>query len=93
MGALFGDITFWAFVALVIFLGILIRMNVPGMIAGALDQRALDRRQIQIGQALIECDHKVAQRIDQGAVEVEHRQHRALGGEGWGVGGRACRRV
>lgn len=35
-----ADPTFWAFVALVIFLGILVRMKVPAMIAGALDQRA-----------------------------------------------------
>ena len=34
------DATFWAFIALVIFLGIVVYMKVPGMIAGSLDQRA-----------------------------------------------------
>ena len=35
-----GDQTFWALVALIIFLGIVIYMKVPGMIAKALDDRA-----------------------------------------------------
>ncbi|HET9537926.1 MAG TPA: F0F1 ATP synthase subunit B [Mesorhizobium sp.] len=34
------DATFWAFVALVIFLGILFYMKVPGMIGKSLDERA-----------------------------------------------------
>lgn len=34
------DATFWATVALVIFLGIIFYMKVPGMIAGSLDARA-----------------------------------------------------
>ena len=34
------DATFWAFVALVIFLGIVFYMKVPGMISKALDERA-----------------------------------------------------
>jgi len=34
------DATFWAFVALIIFLGVLAYFKVPGMINGALDGRA-----------------------------------------------------
>jgi F-type H+-transporting ATPase subunit b len=34
------DATFWAFVALVIFLGIVFYMKVPGMISKSLDERA-----------------------------------------------------
>lgn len=34
------DATFWAFVGLIIFLGIVVYAKVPGMIAGALDKRA-----------------------------------------------------
>jgi F-type H+-transporting ATPase subunit b len=34
------DATFWAFVALIIFLGIVFYMKVPGMISKSLDQRA-----------------------------------------------------
>ncbi|MCC2112180.1 MAG: ATP F0F1 synthase subunit B, partial [Hyphomicrobiales bacterium] len=34
------DATFWAFVALVVFLGIVLYMRVPGMITKALDTRA-----------------------------------------------------
>jgi F-type H+-transporting ATPase subunit b len=34
------DATFWAFVALIIFLGIIFYMNVPGMMAKSLDERA-----------------------------------------------------
>lgn len=34
------DATFWATVALVIFLGLIVYLKVPGKIAGALDQRA-----------------------------------------------------
>jgi F-type H+-transporting ATPase subunit b len=34
------DATFWALVALVIFLGIIFYMKVPGMISAALDERA-----------------------------------------------------
>ncbi|WP_367715553.1 F0F1 ATP synthase subunit B [Nitratireductor sp. GISD-1A_MAKvit] len=34
------DATFWAFVALIIFLGVLAYFKVPGMINGALDSRA-----------------------------------------------------
>lgn len=35
-----GDATFWALVALIIFLAIVVYMKVPGMIAKALDARA-----------------------------------------------------
>jgi vacuolar-type H+-ATPase subunit H len=35
-----GDATFWALVALIIFLGIVVYMKVPGMIAKSLDDRA-----------------------------------------------------
>ena len=38
------DATFWALVALVIFLGIVIYMKVPGMITKALDDRAVKIR-------------------------------------------------
>lgn len=34
------DATFWALIALVIFLGVIAYMKVPGMISGSLDQRA-----------------------------------------------------
>ncbi|WP_011580042.1 MULTISPECIES: F0F1 ATP synthase subunit B [Chelativorans] len=34
------DATFWALVALIIFVGILLYMKVPGMLAGSLDARA-----------------------------------------------------
>ncbi|WP_309083602.1 F0F1 ATP synthase subunit B [Chelativorans sp.] len=34
------DATFWALIALIIFLGILVYMKVPAMLAGSLDQRA-----------------------------------------------------
>ena len=34
------DATFWAFIALIIFLGILIYMKVPGRILAGLDDRA-----------------------------------------------------
>jgi F-type H+-transporting ATPase subunit b len=34
------DATFWAFVALIIFLGIVFYMKVPGMIGSSLDERA-----------------------------------------------------
>lgn len=34
------DATFWAFVALIIFLGIIFYMKVPGMMAKSLDERA-----------------------------------------------------
>jgi len=35
------DATFWAFVALLIFLGVVFYMKVPGMIGAALDKRAV----------------------------------------------------
>ncbi|MCT4656077.1 MAG: ATP F0F1 synthase subunit B [Cohaesibacter sp.] len=35
-----GDATLWAFVALIVFFGIIIKAGVPGMIAAALDKRA-----------------------------------------------------
>jgi F-type H+-transporting ATPase subunit b len=35
------DATFWAFVALVIFLAVIFYLKVPGMIGGALDKRAV----------------------------------------------------
>ena len=44
------DATFWAFVALVIFLGILFYMKVPGMIAKSLDDRA-DRIRKELDEA------------------------------------------
>ena len=44
------DATFWAFVALVIFLGILFYMKVPGMIAKSLDERA-DRIRKELDEA------------------------------------------
>jgi F-type H+-transporting ATPase subunit b len=34
------DATFWAFVALVIFLGLMVYLKVPGMVTSALDKRA-----------------------------------------------------
>jgi F-type H+-transporting ATPase subunit b len=34
------DATFWAFIALVIFIGIIVYMKVPGMLARSLDERA-----------------------------------------------------
>ena len=34
------DATFWAFVGLIIFLGIIFYLKVPGKITGALDDRA-----------------------------------------------------
>ena len=34
------DATFWALIALIIFMGIVFYMKVPGMIAGSLDTRA-----------------------------------------------------
>ncbi|PYE90553.1 F0F1 ATP synthase subunit B [Phyllobacterium leguminum] len=34
------DATFWAFIALVIFIGIVVYMKVPGMLARSLDERA-----------------------------------------------------
>ena len=40
MSEIFGDETFWALVALVIFIGILVYMKVPGTIAAALDRRS-----------------------------------------------------
>lgn len=45
-----GDATFWAFVALVIFLGIVVYLKVPGMIAKALDERA-DRIRNELEEA------------------------------------------
>ncbi|MGE0280384.1 MAG: F0F1 ATP synthase subunit B [Rhizobiaceae bacterium] len=35
------DATFWAFIALVIFLAVIFYLKVPGMIGGALDKRAI----------------------------------------------------
>ncbi len=35
-----GDATLWAFVALIVFFGIIIKAGVPGLIAAALDKRA-----------------------------------------------------
>jgi F-type H+-transporting ATPase subunit b len=35
-----GDATLWALIALVLFLGLLVKMGVPGKIAAALDNRA-----------------------------------------------------
>jgi len=34
------DATFWAMIALFIFIGVVVYMKVPGMIAKALDERA-----------------------------------------------------
>jgi F-type H+-transporting ATPase subunit b len=40
MSVLFADAAFWALVALVIFLALIVYMKVPGAIAGGLDKRA-----------------------------------------------------
>jgi F-type H+-transporting ATPase subunit b len=61
------DATFWAFVALIIFLGIVFYMKVPGMMAKSLDERAnkirneLDearRLREEAQQLLAEYQHK-----------------------------------
>ena len=44
------DATFWAFIALIIFLGVLAYFKVPGMINGALDGRA-DRIRNELDEA------------------------------------------
>jgi F-type H+-transporting ATPase subunit b len=71
-----GDATLWAFVARIIFLGIIIKAGVPGLIAAALDKRAktiedeLDqaRRLREEAQALL-AEYQRKQREAEGEAE------------------------
>ena len=40
MGAVLGDTSFWTFIGLIVFLGVLAYFGVPGLVAKALDSRA-----------------------------------------------------
>jgi F-type H+-transporting ATPase subunit b len=83
------DATFWATVALLIFLAIVIYYKVPGMIAGQLDQRAakiqneLDeaRRLREEAQQLLadyQRKRKEAEAEAQGIVDAAKREAKAL---------------
>lgn len=83
------DATFWATVALVLFLGIVIYYKVPGMISGQLDQRAgkiqneLDeaRRLREEAQQLLadyQRKRKEAEAEAQGIVDAAKREAKAL---------------
>jgi F-type H+-transporting ATPase subunit b len=71
------DATFWAFVSLVIFLGIVVYLKVPGRIMGALDSRAdairqdLDdaRKMREEAQALL-ADYQRRQQEAEGEAEA-----------------------
>ena len=73
-----GDSTLWAFIALILFLGLLIRMGVPGMITAALDKRAkgiedeLDqaRRLREEAQALLAEYQRKAREAESEAEEI-----------------------
>ncbi|WP_319530111.1 F0F1 ATP synthase subunit B [uncultured Cohaesibacter sp.] len=73
-----GDATLWAFIALVVFLGIVIKMGVPSMITSALDKRAksiedeLDqaRRLREEAQALLAEYQRKAREAESEAEEI-----------------------
>jgi F-type H+-transporting ATPase subunit b len=87
MTAMLQDATFWAFIALVIFLALMVYLKVPGMVTAALDKRAdairkeLDdaRRLREEAQALLaeyqrkgrEAEAEATQIIDQAKREAE----------------------
>lgn len=52
------DATFWAFIALVIFIGVIVYFKVPGMIGKSLDERAAKiRNELEMAQRLREEAH------------------------------------
>ncbi len=54
------DATFWAFIALVIFLGVVVYFKVPGVIGKSLDERAAKiRNELDEAQRLREEAHKL----------------------------------
>ena len=73
-----GDAAFWAFIALVLFVGLIIKMGVPGKIAAALDKRAneiegeLDqaRRLREEAQALLAEYQRKAREAESEAEEI-----------------------
>ncbi|PLW78421.1 ATP F0F1 synthase subunit B [Cohaesibacter celericrescens] len=73
-----GDATLWALIALVLFLGLLVKMGVPGKIADALDNRAkaiedeLDqaRRLREEAQALLAEFQRKARESESEAEEI-----------------------
>lgn len=73
-----GDATLWALVALVLFLALIVKMGVPGMIAAALDKRAksiedeLDqaRRLREEAQALLAEYQRKAREAESEAEEI-----------------------
>lgn len=73
-----GDSTLWAFIALVLFVGLIVKMGVPGMITAALDKRAktiedeLDqaRRLREEAQALLAEYQRKAREAESEAEEI-----------------------
>ena len=73
-----GDSTLWAFIALILFTGLIIKMGVPSMIAAALDKRAkaiedeLDqaRRLREEAQALLAEYQRKAREAESEAEEI-----------------------